>query len=155
MSAWPSRTAFSRIASKTGSRRPGDEEIAPRISAVAVCCSNASLSSRRSRTTSVSWPEADELLWHTAFGAFALRLRALASLLPALERRRIAHPKGSGLRRLSKWDYSRDLRPAKWASGVGLQASNPGQLTSALGQKQTLGKVRLMSALPPKADIGT
>jgi len=24
---------------------------------------------------------------------------------------------------------------------------------SALGQKQTLGKVRLMSALPPKADI--
>src|SRR5262245_7983419 len=26
---------------------------------------------------------------------------------------------------------------------------------SALGQKQTLGKVRLMSALPPKADIGT
>src|SRR5262249_47262206 len=26
---------------------------------------------------------------------------------------------------------------------------------SALGQKQTLAKVRLMSALPPKADIGT
>ena len=26
---------------------------------------------------------------------------------------------------------------------------------SALGQKQTLGKVRLMSALPPKADIET
>jgi hypothetical protein len=26
---------------------------------------------------------------------------------------------------------------------------------SALGQKQTLGKTRLMSALPPKADIGT
>jgi len=26
---------------------------------------------------------------------------------------------------------------------------------SALGQKQTLGKVRLMSALPPKADIDT
>jgi len=25
---------------------------------------------------------------------------------------------------------------------------------SALGQKQTLGKARLMSALPPKADIG-
>jgi len=24
---------------------------------------------------------------------------------------------------------------------------------SALGQKQTLGKIRLMSALPPKADI--
>jgi len=26
---------------------------------------------------------------------------------------------------------------------------------SALGQKQTLGMVRPMSALPPKADIGT
>jgi len=46
-----------------------------------------------SRATSVSWPEADELLWRTAFGAFALRLRALASLLPALERRRIAIPR--------------------------------------------------------------
>jgi hypothetical protein len=28
-----------------------------------------------------------------------------------------------------------------------------GELMSALGQKQTLGKVRLMSALLPKADI--
>jgi hypothetical protein len=43
-----------------------------------------------SRTTSVSWPEADELLWRTAFGAFALRLRALVGLLLALERRLIA-----------------------------------------------------------------
>ena len=57
-----------------------------------------------------------------AFGALrpldaaALRLRALASLLLALERRRIAHPKGSRLRRFSKRNYSRDLRPAKWVS---------------------------------------
>ena len=29
------------------------------------------------------------------------------------------------------------------------------QRMSALGQKRTLGKVRLMSVLPPKADIGT
>src|SRR6516164_2452652 len=28
-------------------------------------------------------------------------------------------------------------------------------LMSALGQKQTLGRLQLMSALPPKADIGT
>ena len=28
-------------------------------------------------------------------------------------------------------------------------------LMSALGQKRTLGHVRAMSALPPKADIGT
>jgi len=46
----------------------------------------------------------------------ALRLRALVGLLLALERRRIAHPKGLGPRRFSKLDYSRELRPAKWVS---------------------------------------
>ena len=34
-----------------------------------------------------------------------------------------------------------------------MQHSKKERPTSALGQKQTLGKVRLMSALPPKADI--
>jgi len=37
---------------------------------------------------------------------------------------------------------------------ISLHGSNLGQPMFALGQKQTLGKVRLMSALPPKADIG-
>jgi len=51
-----------------------------------------------SRATSVSWPEAEELLWRTVrvvrrLGVFALRLRALASLPLALERRRMAYPK--------------------------------------------------------------
>ena len=36
---------------------------------------------------------------------------------------------------------------------VSLRRSNPEPLMSALGQKQTLWKVRLMSALLPKADI--
>ena len=36
-------------------------------------------------------------------------------------------------------DYIRDLRRAKWGSGVSLHGSNPEPL---------------MSALPPKADIG-
>src|SRR5215470_8542150 len=36
-----------------------------------------------------------------------------------------------------------------------LRSNNPKDRTSALGQKQTLGHVRVMSALPPKADIGT
>jgi hypothetical protein len=45
------------------------------------------------------------------------------------------------------------LQGAKWGSGVSLHGSNPDPPMSALGQKQTLGKVRLMSALPPKADI--
>ena len=40
-------------------------------------------------------------------------------------------------------------------SGASLHGSNPERSMSALGQKQTLGKVRLMSALPPIADIGT
>jgi hypothetical protein len=38
-------------------------------------------------------PGAEELLERTAFRVFTLRLGALASLLLALERRRIAHPK--------------------------------------------------------------
>ena len=50
-------------------------------------------------------------------------------------------------------DYSRDLRRAKWGSGLSLHSSNPEPLMSALGQKQTLQHVRAMSALPPKADI--
>src|SRR5262249_34049012 len=88
----------------------------------------------------------------TAFRVFALRLRALASLLLA-ERRRIAHPKGLGLRRFSKWDYSRDLRPAKWGSGVSLHSSNHKPDMSALGQKQTSQYLQPMSALPPIADM--
>jgi hypothetical protein len=46
-----------------------------------------------SRTTSVSWPKVDELPQRAAFRVFGLRFRALADLLLALERRRIAHPK--------------------------------------------------------------
>ena len=50
-------------------------------------------------------------------------------------------------------DYIRDLRPAKWGSGIKLHGSNLEPLMSALGQKQTSEYVRAMSALPPKADI--
>jgi hypothetical protein len=45
---------------------------------------------------------------------------------------------------------SSDLSP-----GVGLHGSNPEPLMSALGQKRTSELVQAMSALPPKADIGT
>jgi hypothetical protein len=64
---------------------------------------------------------AEELPWRTAFRVFALRLRALASLLLALQLRRMASPKAQGLRRFSKCNYSRDLRPAKWASMINLR----------------------------------
>src|SRR6516225_7932183 len=116
LSAAQSRAADSTSVLSTVCRSNLDRLISLSTSAVALCCSSASSSSRRSLTTSVSWPEADELLWRTAFGAFALRLRVLASLLLTLERRRIAHPKGSGLRRFSNRDYSRDLRPVEWVS---------------------------------------
>ena len=68
-------------------------------------------------------------------------------------RRRIACPLGSGLRR--RWDYSRDLRPAEWGLTVILRGNNPQDPMSALGQKRTFVHVQVMSALPPKADIGT
>jgi hypothetical protein len=51
------------------------------------------------------------------FGVTILRRRAFAGWPLTLERRRIAHPK-AGLRRFSNWDYSRDLRPAKWGNDL-------------------------------------
>ena len=68
-------------------------------------------------------------------------------------RRRIAFPR-PGLRRIGR-DYSRDFRSAEWGATVILRGNNPQDAMSALGQKQTLGDLRLMSALLPKADIGT
>ena len=50
-------------------------------------------------------------------------------------------------------DYIRDLRLAKWGSGVSLHGSNPEPLMSALGHKQTCAMQNVMSALPPKADM--
>src|SRR5262252_6821175 len=99
--------------SNTGWASLGERLMTLSTSAVATCCSRASFNSPASRAASVSWREAEELLlWRTAFRVFAVRLRALAVLLLALERRRIAHPR---LRTtpIFKWDYSRDLRRAK------------------------------------------
>jgi hypothetical protein len=50
-------------------------------------------------------------------------------------------------------DYSRDLPPAKWDSKAKLRGSNRDLRMSVMGQKQTLDRRPLMSALPPKADI--
>src|SRR5215467_2427327 len=121
------RVALSNMALNTGSNSPADALITLSTSAVAVSRSSASSRSRRSCANSPSAPAVEELLRRDAgaeprFG-IASRLRALASLLLALERRRIAHPKGLGLRRFSKGHYIRDLRPAKWGSGVSLHGS--------------------------------
>jgi hypothetical protein len=50
-------------------------------------------------------------------------------------------------------DYSKELRLAKWGAGVSLHGSNPVPLMSALCQKRTSVHVRVMSALPPNADM--
>jgi hypothetical protein len=52
-------------------------------------------------------------------------------------------------------DYIRDSRLVKWGSGISLHGSNPEPPMSALGQKRTFGLFIAMSALPPKADIGS
>ncbi len=93
------RVAFSRIDRNTNSRSPGDFEIRRNISEFAVSRSSASSRSRRNRADSLSARTADAL---RRFGVAAFRPRDLTDAEPALERRRIAHPKGLGLRRFSK-----------------------------------------------------
>src|SRR6516225_4357053 len=92
------RVAFLKIVSNTRSSSPVELEITPSTSVAAANCTIASSRSRRRRSDSLS---ARTVVALRRFG-IALRLRAFASLLLALERRRIAHPKGLGLRRLSK-----------------------------------------------------
>src|SRR6516162_2765980 len=105
--------------SNTGWTSLGELEITPSTSDVAISCSSASSRSWVSLATFACRLAPRP---RTAFGASrrldvtALWRSDLAGLLPALERRRIAHPKGLGPRRFSKWDYSRDLRLAKWVS---------------------------------------
>ena len=48
-------------------------------------------------------------------------------------------------------DYSKNLRPAEWGSQIKLHGNNLVPSMSALGQKRTLGDLRLMSALPPRS----
>src|SRR6516225_2411974 len=130
------RVAFSRIASKTDFTSPGDELITLRTSAVAISRSKAWSRSRRNRATSVALP----------LGVFALWRRALASLLLALERRRIAHPR---LRTTPffKVDYSRDLRPVEWGSGVSLHGGS--QKVQPMRLHQRSAARRRLSRLEP------
>src|SRR5215470_6709613 len=69
-------------------------------------------------------------------------------------RRRIAFPT-AGYCADFGCDYSRDLRAAKWGPTVILRGNNPQDRMSALGHKRTFNYLRRMSALPPKADVGT
>src|SRR5215472_15352932 len=123
------RVAFSRIDRNTNSRSPGDFEIRRKISEFAFSRSSASSRSRRRRSDSLTTRTVVAL---RRFG-IALRLRALASLLLALKRRRIAHPKGLGLRRFSK-SITAGISD-RWNGGR--PSYNAQDQMSALGQKQT------------------
>jgi len=68
-------------------------------------------------------------------------------------RRRIACPEAQDY--ANNPDYIRDLSSAKWASEAWLHGRKLELRMSALGQKQTSAHIRVMSALPPKADITT
>jgi hypothetical protein len=82
------------MASKTGFGSLGDKLMTRSTSEVASSRASDSCSPRVSRSTGVSgWVTEELRLWRTAFTVFALRLRALANLPPALERRLIAFPK--------------------------------------------------------------
>jgi uncharacterized protein YchJ len=77
--------------------------------------------------------------------------------IPLIKSRRcIASPKAYLLAPTvaQKEDYSRDFDRTELGSLTVLQSSNSWDRMFALGQKQTLADVRVMSALPPKADIG-
>src|SRR5215472_4608223 len=91
------------------------------------------------------------LCWASAANGHA----AAEPTIPLVKsRRRIASPRaqdhadGDTDRRLQQGSV-----PCGMGFGVTLHSSNLDLPMSALGQKQTLGKVQLMSALPPKADI--
>src|SRR6516225_8225239 len=111
-------------------------------SAVAFSRSSDSSRSRRSCANSPSAPAVEELLRRDAgaeprFG-IALRLRALATLLLALERRRIAHPR---LRTtpIFKRGITAGIADRRNRFRGSSHGSNPKPVMSALGQKQTLG----------------
>src|SRR6516165_618751 len=117
-----SSTAFASIVLNTGSVSVGELLIRLRISAVAACCSRASSRSRVRLSSCCRRLAVEERRRRGSalrrFSVVALRRCDLARSPPALERRLIAHPKGLGLRRFSKWDYIRDLRSAEWGSTV-------------------------------------
>ena len=95
------RVALANMVLKTGSNALGALEMMRSTSEVAVCCSNASCSSRVSRATSASWLPAKERREATfgasrGFSFTALRRRDLAGPLAALARLFIASSVGAG-----------------------------------------------------------
>src|SRR6516165_8134037 len=146
---WPSqsRRALSAIMSNTGWTSVVERLMTLSTSAVAICCSRASFSSRVSRATSVSGLV--ELRERTAFGAsrrsgfVVLRRCDLADWPPALERRLIAFPEAQ-----DKALQAVRLAHQKW-QGCRFERVTQGLANVRFGSKAD----RSMSALPPKADM--
>jgi hypothetical protein len=88
-----------------------------------------------------------ELLRRAAFRVFALRLRALVTLLLALERRRIAHPKGLGLRRFSKSITSGIC--GRWNGVQGSVCTAAAKKFSRCGYISEVGRTARSSRLEP------
>ena len=63
------RTAFASMAWNTCFSSPGELEMICSSSEAAVCCSRASLNSRRRAATSLCWSAADGVRLRAAFGA--------------------------------------------------------------------------------------
>src|SRR5262249_53249960 len=133
--------AFARIAWKIGSRLREEELITVSTSAVAACCSSASLRSRVSRATFVSLPAAGERRPRVAFGANVLRRCVLASLPPILERRFNCSPEAR----------ERSSYQLKVAFRKGLGVRRP---MSALAQKQTFAPAKSHVRFTPEPEFG-
>src|SRR6516162_148117 len=120
------RVAFLRIVSNTRSSSPDELEITPSTSVAAANCTIASSRSRSKCAAFASSLAAEELRRGAAralrrFGVAAFRRRDLTDAEPALERRRIAHPKTQDYADFQGGITSRDLQLAKW----GAQIRNP------------------------------
>ena len=131
------RVALSNMASNTGFNSPGELEMTPRTSDVAVCCSRASFSLCSSSailsvvsTAGGSRPTFDALRRFNVLGRCVYRFAACFTAPPH------CLPRGSGQGVLAARNSCRN-----------------GQPRSALGHKRTFAVQNGMSALPPKADM--
>jgi hypothetical protein len=144
------RVAFSKIASKTGCKAPGDELMTRKISAVAVCCSTASCKPRLSWATSDSESSADDRRLLRGLGVFrpfgfkALRKRALAGVWPALDGFFIASTRG--------WEWGIVARPG--STGHGTRARPKGDyLNSVIRMRASRGPARVQPCPQPRQRV--
>jgi hypothetical protein len=112
----------------TGSSPAGEELMTCSTSAVAFCCSSASSRSRLNSATFLFRSAADDSRWCATFGAVrrfgvaAFWRRDLTDAEPALERRRMAHPKAQDYADF-KVGLQQGFATCEMGFGVGLHGS--------------------------------